>query len=106
MPQHECASTALEDDDFAAWAALARERPADFEQIRRETLAAFIEQAGRNSPALRRIQAQLDMARIGAPTPLDACAQLLLYLSQIEPQLRALSAAVEAHPYVRLSSPR
>lgn len=105
LPLRERAAPAEQDDDFAAWAALARDRPADFEQIRGEMLAAVIERSGRNAPALRRLQAQLDAARIGAPAPLDACTQLLRCLSQIEPQLRDLTAAVESHPFVR-SSPR
>lgn len=105
MQHCEHTAPAERDDDFAAWAALARDRPGDFEQIRRETLAAVIERSGRNAPALRRLQAQLDLARIGATTPLAACTQLLSYLSQIEPQLRELAGAVESHPFVR-SSPR
>lgn len=99
MPDYERTHSPHDDDDFGVWVTLARDQPADFEQIRRETLSAFIEQSGRHTRVLRRFQAQIDVERTAAPTPFDACVQLMLHLSQIEPQLRALLDTVESHPH-------
>lgn len=63
--------------DFDHWAALARERPEEFDRLREEAISELIESA---SVALRQrlrgAQWQIDVIRQRAKTPIAACLQL------------------------------
>jgi hypothetical protein len=59
--------------DFEAWAALARDHPEEFEQQRREAIAALIASSPANRRRLEGVQFRIDMERKLAHSPLKAC---------------------------------
>ena len=63
--------------DFDRWAALARERPEEFERLRETAITELIDSAPESlRQRLRGAQWQIDVVRQRARTPIAACLQL------------------------------
>ena len=63
--------------DFDHWAALARDDPDRFEELRRDCVDALIERSGpRQRQRLRGIQFRIDMERRRSTSPMGACVRI------------------------------